>query len=86
MLKEFFVRNPTPACVKEIFDEDNDHVPKIPFFGNCAMPFQPPLKQDQQEFFKLMAKNMQKMQHSPLQGQTKNVIESCDHKETVVAD
>jgi hypothetical protein len=70
-LKDFFVWNPTPACVKEIPDKDDDHVPKIPVVSNHATAAQPPLEHDQQEFFKLMVETMQKMQHAPLQGQTK---------------
>jgi hypothetical protein len=84
-LKEIFVRNPTPACIKDIPDKDNDHVPEIPVFSNHATAAQPPLKYDHQEFFKLVVKTMQKMQHAPLQGQTKIVVESCDHEEIIDA-
>jgi hypothetical protein len=82
-LKEFFVQYPTPNCVKEIPNKDNDCVLKIPVVSNRATAAQPPFEHEQQEFFNLMVKTMQKMQHAPLQGQTKIVIESRDHKETV---
>jgi hypothetical protein len=85
ILKECFVQNPTPACVKEIPDKDDDHVPKIPVVIKHATAAQPPLEQDQQEFSKLMVETMQKMQHAPLQGQTKILVKSCDHKETINA-
>jgi hypothetical protein len=49
-LKEFYVQNPTPACVKEIPNEDDDHIPKIPVLSNCATAAQPPLEHDQQDF------------------------------------
>jgi hypothetical protein len=84
-LKEFNVRNPTPDCIEEIRDKDNDHVPKIPVVSNCVTAAQPPLKHEQQVFFKLMVKTMQKMQHAPLHGQTKIIVESRDHMETVDA-
>jgi hypothetical protein len=41
-LKDFFVQNPTPACVKEIPDKDDDHVPKICVISNRATAAQPP--------------------------------------------
>jgi hypothetical protein len=83
IFKVFFVQNPTPTRVEEIPDKDNDHVPKILVVSDRATVAQPPLKHDQQEFFKLMVKTMQKMQHAPLQGQTRIVVKSHDQEETI---
>jgi hypothetical protein len=84
-LKDFFVRNPTPACVEEIPNKDDDHVPKIPVISDRATAAQPPHEHDQQEFFKQIVKTMQKMKNAPLQGQTKIVIKSHDLEEIVDA-
>ncbi len=76
-LCSFFERNLTPAHVDNTSDDDQVELVQV---ASTAMA--PPHVQDQQEFYKMLVKTMQKTQNAPLQNQ-KIIVKSCDHEETL---
>ncbi len=76
-LCSFFECNPTPARVVDT--SDDDEVEQVQVASTATVP---PHVKDKQEFYKMMVKTMQKMQHAPLQNQN-IIVESRNHKGTI---
>jgi hypothetical protein len=83
-MKEFFHRNPTPACV-EINDNDEEvnevHIPVCSASKNQAPPAEPAPMNPPAEFYSQLIETMKHMQ-APQQP-AKIVVESRDHEESV---
>jgi len=73
-LKEFFRRNPTPACTEDVDDKENIKV--LPPATVAAVASKPP-----PEFFAQLIETMKNIQ-AP-QHPTKIVVEFRDHEETI---